>query len=218
MRQPRSFSNAPREVRPPRIPLRRGIDRAERIDPAHAVDHRIEPRALVRQEARHARVTNRIERIDRAVRDIIIAADDMTATVVTHGREPSDETLEKFVLHPLAQRAARTRRHVERRDTEFAPVEAEVASLDIHVGHPEPAHDRVGGAFCVDRDAAIAFLLRIDEGVRILLERERFGRNLMELRLGLLDAEHVRRRCAQPREEALAGGGSDPVCVEGGHA
>jgi hypothetical protein len=119
--------------------------------------------------------------------------------------------MERF-LDGLARGPARARRNVERRDREVvAEVHAHEAPLDVVLGHAEAAHDAVRLASRIDRDAAVAFFLRIDEGGTELGAIERLGRELMLLRLGFLQADDVGLLLVHPAEEALAGGRADAV-------
>ena len=125
----------------------------------------------------------------------------------------------KFSLTAWRAGPGRPRRHVQRRDRETAgEIHPDEASLGIHVFHPEPAHDTRRRFLRVDRDPAIAFLLRVHEGAVVGGEVERLGRQLMLLRLRLLQAHHVGGLCVHPAEEALARGGADAVEVAGDDA
>ncbi len=83
---------------------------------------------------------------------------------------------------------------------------------------PRPRTMRVGLAPRIDRDAAVAFFLRVDEGGVELGPVERLGRELMFLRLRFLQAHDVGLLLVHPAEEALARGGPDAVEVAGDDA
>ena len=196
--------------------LRLLVDHAKRVDPADAFDHVVHPRALLRQKPGDAGARLHAEDVDVAVGDVVVAADDEGVALALHLGQVRDEAVEEILLDGLACRTAGARRHVQRRDRQAAlEVHPDEATFGVHILHAQPAGDGGRRAFGVDRDPGVAFLLRVDEGVGEAWEVERLGRELVLLRLGLLEAHDVGVLRVHPRKEALARRGPDPVEIAG---
>jgi len=166
------------------------------------------------QKAGRARTAFGVKHIDVFVRDVVIAADHDAAAFVFHLHELRDEAIEKRFLHRLTRRTARARRRVERRDGKIVvEIHTHESALDVVFFHPEPAHDVRRLALRVDRDAAIAFLLRVDERRGELRRVDCLGRELMFLGFGFLQAHHVGVLREHPGKEAFAGRRADAVQI-----
>ena len=87
MRQPKLRVHAAGKFAHQRELPRLVVDDPKRVDPADAFDDVVEPGAFLRQKPRHARTRFRIEDVDVAVRDVVVAADHETAAFVLHLHE-----------------------------------------------------------------------------------------------------------------------------------
>src|SRR5690606_8852609 len=96
-----------------------------------------------------------------------------------------------------------------------AVTEFQVATFGVELRPVQALDDRVGLVTRVDRDAGVAGPFRVVIAAVIALGAEDRIAELVNLRLGFLHADDVRRLALHPVEEALAGRGTDTVGVDG---
>src|SRR5690606_10342140 len=170
-------------------------------------DHAVEPGALRRQAAGVLLVGGPVPDVLAAADDVPVAAQHVLAAVgqplVKHRLQP----LHDLELVALAQLAGGAGGDVERHHAEVAEARLDVAALVVEVRPAQHGAYLVRLATGVDRHAAVALLgggVAIEAVVAVGAEAG-VGQ-LVLLRLGLLQADHVGVLLAQPVEETLAGG------------
>jgi len=118
-------------------------------------------------------------------------------------------------LEALAQVAGTARRDVEGDHAEVAEARFDIAAFLVERRPAQRGDDLVGLTLAVDRNPAVALLgagIAVEAMVAIRAEH-RIGQ-LGLLGLGFLQAQDIGVLCAEPVEEALAGGRTDAVGVE----
>lgn len=107
---------------------------------------------------------------------------------------------------------------IERGDGELADLDFDPAPFGIDMIPAQPDGDLVRPVATHDRHAAVAFFLGVEIIGVIALRVENIVIQLVLLRLGLLDADHIRLLAFHPFEEPLALGSANAVEIGGNHS
>src|SRR5258708_14071984 len=147
-------------VGPPRVMARLTVQAPKHIDEADLVEDMREPGALLGREARVLPVRAPVREVDLLLGDVPVPAQDDFLLAAAQQLQMPCEVFEEPQLGSLPVRAGRARRHVDRDDPEVAEARLDIASFGIELAIPEADQDLIGRPATVDRDAAIALLLR----------------------------------------------------------
>src|SRR5262245_3273305 len=201
-------------VRPPGVLLGPGIQPAEHVDEAELVEDARQPRALLRQEARVLAVRAPVLQVDLVVGDVPVAAQDDLVSSFPDLFQVNDESLEEAEFRCLAVRPGGAGGQVKGDDPELAEARLDVAALVVELAHREAAPHFVGRAPAVERDAAVALLLRERMTGLERLQAVQLGIEIALVAFQFLQADDVGTLRLQPAKRTLARGAPNAVDVE----
>ena len=205
-------------VGPPRVLLRLLFERSERIHPAVLAEHLVQPGPFFGKAPRVFLVGLPVLDVGFLVNNVPVAADDRFAALAAQLVQVLGERIQAPILGLLALFAGRARRQVDGDDVDAIELHLEVAALVVKFLVAVAAHDLFGLVTRVDGDTAVAFLHGIFVVAVIARGREDVIAELVDLRLGFLDADDVRVLPVHPVEKPLPGRGADAVGVEADNA
>src|ERR1700676_3632254 len=143
-------------VRPPGVVIRLRHQRAKGVDIPFRPEQLIHPGPLLGQKARVLLVRLPVLQIDRLVRDIPVAADDVLASRAPELTQVRHERLQKSELRGLSFRSGRARGQIQRDDRQLIKLPLEITSLAIELVDLEAAQHPLRLASREYGDAGIA--------------------------------------------------------------
>jgi len=190
-----------------------GVQLAENVHVA-ARDYFINPDTLLRQKAGRVLVLVGTGQINRAVSGVHVPAEDDRAPL---GAQPLGVVQEGGLVGHLEGNAAVIARaigEVRADQHEVAVVGDDCAPFLVVLRDAQPDLHVARRDLAVERHAAVALLDRRPRPKAVVAVRvaQRLV-NLVGLRFGLLQAEHVRLNGVNPRQQSLAVRGTNPVHV-----
>src|SRR3954469_25324304 len=201
-------------IRPPGVMAGVRVELAEHVDEADLVEHMREPGSLFGREARVLLIGAPVRKVDLLVGDVPVAAQDDFGFAFAQALQVRSKVLEESQLGCLPVRTRRAGGHVKRYHPQLAEARLDITALGVEFTHPEAAQDLVGRLAAVERDAAIALLLRKRMARLESLESMQLRVEIGLLALHLLQAHDVRALRLEPAKKALARRRADPVSVE----
>src|SRR6266850_3011421 len=205
-------------VRPPGVLVGLAVDAPENVDEADLVEDVRQPGALLRQEARVLLIRFPVPEVDLLVRDVPVAAQDDFLFPVLQFLQVQDEMLEKPEFGRLAVRPRRAGGQIDRDYPELAEARLDVASFRIELARLEAALHLVRRPAAIERDAAVALLLRKSVAGLIELQAVQLRVEIRLLAFHLLQADDVGTLRGEPAEQALFRRRPHAVDVEGDDA
>src|SRR5882672_819944 len=202
-------------VRPPGVLLGVLVEAAKDVDEADLVEDACQPFALLGEEAGVLLVRAPVLEVDLLVRDVPVAAQDDLGVALAQALEMQHELLEEAELRRLAVRAGGARRHVKGNHPQLAEARLDVAAFGVELAAGEAALHLVGRSAAVERDAAVALLLRKRVAGLVELEAVELRVEVGLLALHLLQADDVGPLCGEPAEETFVCRRPDAVDVQG---
>ena len=180
-----------------------GVELPHHVDPALR-EERIEPRALLGEEARVLDVLLRPREVERSVSDVEVATDRDRTFLGDEALRERQEVLQVLALDREALLGGRARRDVEADDREPVEIAADRAALVLAVVEARAARVAVRRFARVERDARVALLVRAEPARVVAGRRSQRAVDVRRCRAQLLETQEVRLALLQPARKPLA--------------